>query len=247
MNSIPISDRLLRNLSERRCRDEDLMRAFETGDAITHRARQPAKNPLALIAATFSRFAPRRKRNVDPAEATRKRRQWGGGSCIPDDIKPFYTEGERAALGVIAEEVKRVGFCSLALETIANAAGVGRTTVQNAIRKARSVSRGDITVQLRPQPGSKNLTNIIRIVSRSWLRWLKRSIGFKTMNPSEIDGRKSAATEHEGQSLRAFEGESADLFGVDNRKLQVGVKRKSESWHAPPVSAGFGSPGASYG
>lgn len=194
MSGLQISDRLRQQLASRPCRDEALMRDFETGAAITHRARQAPPSVLERMAAKISQFAPRRRYRVDPTEALRRRRKWGGSSAMPDGLRTHYSEAERAALAVVAEQVRKHGHCELPLEKIAEMAGVSRTTVQNAIRKARSRDRSDISVQLRPQPGRKNLTNVIRIISRDWIRWIKRRIGFKDLNPSERYGERSLST-----------------------------------------------------
>jgi hypothetical protein len=45
-----------------------------------------------------------------------------------------FTEGEAAALRVIAGEVKHHGVCGFPIDKITTLAGVGRTTVQNAVR-----------------------------------------------------------------------------------------------------------------
>ncbi len=95
-----------------------------------------------------------------------------------------YTEGERAVLCVVGDQVKRYGYCDLPIDRIAAVAGVSRTTVQNALRKARDGEHSHITVEERPRAGRKNLTNIVRIISSAWLGWLKRSIGFKKVSPT---------------------------------------------------------------
>jgi hypothetical protein len=197
------SDKLARLLSARpQPRNPELMEKFESGEAITHRARQAPTGALARMVGKISQFKPRVCRAIDPITSRQRRRKWGGSSSMPDGLRGYYSEAERAALAVVAEQVKRQGFCDLPIEKIADISGVSRTTVQNAIRKARSRDRNDITVQLRPQPGRKNLTNVIRIISRDWLRWLKRSIGFKALNPSERSRESSL-------SKRKFDGEKA--------------------------------------
>jgi hypothetical protein len=58
------------------------------------------------------------------------------------------------------------------IDKIAAIAGVGRTTVQNAMHEARRL--GHITITERPRRGSKNLTNIVRISSQEWRTWSTR-------------------------------------------------------------------------
>jgi len=52
-------------------------------------------------------------------------------------MRQEFTEGERAVLCVVGTEVKRHGICDWPIDKIAAIAGVGRTTVQNALHTAR--------------------------------------------------------------------------------------------------------------
>jgi hypothetical protein len=99
---------------------------------------------------------------------------------MPTSMRGAYTEGEQAALTITAMEVKEHGHCDWPIDKIAATAGVCRTTVQNAVRKA--VQLGHISKEERPVKGRKNKTNLIRIVSREWLTWLEQGprIGFKS-------------------------------------------------------------------
>ena len=83
-----------------------------------------------------------------------------------------YTEGERAVMCINVGEVKRHGENDVSIDEIAARAGVCRTTVQNAMHKARRL--GHITILERPKPGMKSLTNVVRICSTEWLAWVKR-------------------------------------------------------------------------
>lgn len=234
MSGLQISDRLRQQLASQPCRDEALARDFETGAAITHRARQSPPSMIAKMAAAFTRFAPRTRRQVDADKARQRRRKWGGSSSMPDTMRPHYTEGERAALAVIAEQVKLNGFCDIAIEAIAEAAGVSRSTTQNAIRKARSGDRADIAVQLRPRSGQKNLTNIIRIISRAWLSWLKRSIGFKRLSPSESNAERSLSKSQPNPSF-ALEKEDVGRSAHSYQPTRAGTaaerqRRSAFAW-----------------
>ncbi len=141
----------------------------------------------------LSAFEPRRiQRRSDPSASKKRRRMLGGSSGLPDTIRHHYTEGERAALFVVAGEVRKRGFCDLPIDRIAATAGVGRTTVQNAFREARRLAH--LKVELRPRRGQKNDTNIVRIVSKEWLTWLKRapSTGLKRVSTTK---RQISATD----------------------------------------------------
>ena len=89
---------------------------------------------------------------------------------MPDTMRHHYTEGERSVMCVVAGEVKRHGVCDLSIDEIADRAGVGRTTVQNAMHEARRLGHVDITE--RPRRGAKSLTNVVKILSGEWRAWL---------------------------------------------------------------------------
>jgi len=73
------------------------------------------------------------------------------------------------------------GVVRLPVDAIAALAGCSRTTAQNALRQARKL--GLILVKERRIPGQKSLPNVIRVISRDWLAWLERGIGFKKIKP----------------------------------------------------------------
>src|SRR6202043_527894 len=93
-------------------------------------------------------------------------------SALPDNLRHYYTEGQRSVLCVIAGEIKRHGVCDLSIEEIAARAGVCRTTVQTTQHEARRL--GHLTIIERPRRGCKSLTNLVRISSPEWLTWLRR-------------------------------------------------------------------------
>jgi len=121
-----------------------------------------------------------------------RKRMLGGSSALPDSLRKYYTEGERAVLCVIAGEVKRQGVCDLSNDEIGDRAGVGRTTVQNTVHESRRL--GHLKITERPVRGQKSLTNLVEIASDDWKVWIKRapsaarSIGhtFKNASTSKI-------------------------------------------------------------
>ena len=70
-------------------------------------------------------------------------------------------------------------MCVLPVDAIAALAGCSRTSVKNALRQARLL--GLILVKERRIPGRKSLTNIVSIISKEWLGWLKLGGGVKNL------------------------------------------------------------------
>jgi hypothetical protein len=101
-----------------------------------------------------------------------RRRRWAASGFLPPALAARFTVGELAALSVIAQEHIRSGRCGLSFGVVAARAGTGRTTVQNAVRIARSF--GLLTSQERRISRSRNLPNLVRIVSKEWTAWLAR-------------------------------------------------------------------------
>jgi hypothetical protein len=137
-------------------------------------------------ASIIKKFQPRRYQRSADREASRRRRlMLSQDGAMPPHMRA-YTTGEAAVLTVIAGEVKRQGICDWPIDKIAALAGVCRTTAQNAMREARR--RGHISVERRPVKGRKSDTNIVRIISREWITWIKLGpgIGFKTISGSNF-------------------------------------------------------------
>ncbi len=143
--------------------------------------------PVGRLAGRLGSIFPRRKpqRSPDRKASRERQRMLGGAGHLPPQVRQHYTQGERAVLYVISTEVKRTGVCDWPIAKIAAMAGVCRTTAQNAMREAQRLAH--IIVEERPVPGRKNLTNVIKVISREWCAWLKRGpIGFKTLDPTKI-------------------------------------------------------------
>jgi hypothetical protein len=140
--------------------------------------RKPQHRPLVMKAigelrGRISHFAPRqRPRSPDRKASRERRRTLGSSSSMPPAQRALFTEGQRAVLAIVAGEVKHHGTCDLPYDAIAAKAGVCRTTVQTTMHEAHRLRL--INVTERPRPGRKNLTNVIRILSREWLIWLRR-------------------------------------------------------------------------
>lgn len=145
--------------------------AAEWLSTATEARRIALKGQGRQITAKPALARPRPCRSPDRARSIVRRRQLAASGAVPGTIAASFTTGEVAALSVIARQCQRSGSCSWFMDKIAAVAGVSRTTARNAIRQAQAL--GLITVQERRQRGWRSDSNIIRIVSREWLAWLK--------------------------------------------------------------------------
>jgi hypothetical protein len=109
---------------------------------------------------------------------------------------------ELAVLTVVARQIQRAGVCVLPIDAIAALAGVSRSTAKNAVRQARLL--GLVLVKERRIPGHKSLTNVVSIVSRDWLAWLKLGGG---AHRAVIGVKKMTATD----TFFSSRGESARI------------------------------------
>jgi hypothetical protein len=124
------------------------------------------------------RPARRPQRSPDRQASIARRRRLVASGPLPPALAARFTWGEVAVMRIVGDECRAKGFCDLHIDAIAARAGVHRTTVQNALREGQG--RGEvpgapiISVQERRRAGQRNLTNIIRIVSREWSGWLHK-------------------------------------------------------------------------
>lgn len=110
--------------------------------------------------------APRRPAGSRPRSGTsmERRRRWAASGRLPPSIAARFTLAETAVLAVITTEMSKRGDCRLHIDNIAAVAGVSRSTVRNAVRQARTL--GLVTVEERRASAWRNLSNVVRIVSR---------------------------------------------------------------------------------
>lgn len=100
-----------------------------------------------------------------------RRRRWAASGRLPPAIAAGFTLAEAAVLAVVSSEVVRRGDCRLCIDHIAAIAGVARSTVKNALRQARTL--GLVTVEERAQTAWRNLSNVVRVVSKEWISWMR--------------------------------------------------------------------------
>src|SRR4051812_15841024 len=144
-----------------------------------------------------------------PASMERRRR-WAAGGSLPPALAARFTVAETAVLAVIAAEAMRHGRCTLVIEHIAALAGVGRSTVKRALRAAQGL--GFLQVQERHISAWRNAPNVVTIVSREWLAWLRmrrRGVGSKQEPPRLQENNKSTSA----QRNRAWAAGRQERFG----------------------------------
>ena len=113
-----------------------------------------------------------RVRSPDRARSLRRRRELAATSPLPPKLSGGFTTSQLAVLAVVCSDVQGFGTCRAPLDAIAARAGVSKTTARNAIQAAEFGRL--LAIEYRPRPGRKSLTNVVQIISKSWLRWLAR-------------------------------------------------------------------------
>ena len=124
--------------------------------------------------AGFVSFFPKRKpipKSPDLRVSYERRAELASLRPLPSKLERKFTMGARAVLKIVADEVRRKGFCMLFLGEIAARAGVCITTARNTIRDASFM--GLVTIQERKQYKQPNKSNIVRIISAEWRDWIK--------------------------------------------------------------------------
>ena len=106
-----------------------------------------------------------------PHRHVERRRSWAAAGRLPPQIASRFTLAEQAVLAVVALEVVKRGSCRLAIDHIAALAGVGRSSVKNALREAHGL--GLVQIEERRLTGFRNDTNVVSILSAEWTSWLR--------------------------------------------------------------------------
>jgi hypothetical protein len=99
-------------------------------------------------------------------------------------MSAVFTVGELAGWGSFGDEVAARGTCDRSLAEIAARADVCRKLAQLTLRLA--ARQGLVSIQRRPRPGRKNLSNVVRIIGAEWTGFSRsRSTGFgKSESPA---------------------------------------------------------------
>jgi hypothetical protein len=130
--------------------------------------RNPAPDPRP-----WSYFPPKRsQRSPDRARSLERRRILAASGPLPPQLASRFTTGELAVLKIVADAFVAGRQCTFSIPEIAARAGVGQTKARLALRIAQNLDLVSITE--RRVPYRPNRTNVVRIVSPSWLAWLAR-------------------------------------------------------------------------
>lgn len=143
----------------------------------------------------------------DPVRWRRKRRL-ARMQAIRPEFAGEFTEGESAALYIVMSDCRQHGNCDRSVKEIGDRAGVGATTVRNALRKASTL--GLLRVTERRQWRARNLTNHIVIVHRRQIAWIAKfrpNLGLK-FYPTAFKKAASTGSSRNKQSKRPFNSRS---------------------------------------
>jgi hypothetical protein len=111
------------------------------------------------------------QRSPDRQRSLERRRHLAASGPMPPALAAHFTVAELAALRIIGDEVRTRGTCTRSIAELAARAGVGRTSVQNAVRRAASL--GLLHVRERRLTAFRNDTNVLTVVSPEWRTWLR--------------------------------------------------------------------------
>ena len=166
--------------------------------------------PVGIPPGRPSIFPPRRPQRAPVrAVAIARRRHLAASGPMPPTLAARFTTGELAVLRIVGDEVRTGGQCGLCIDAIAARAGVCRRLAQNAIRQAARL--GLLTIQERRREGQKNLPNIVRVISREWLAWLR------------LGARRMAASPASGGTPRAMHTGCRNIHPTANRLEKEGA------------------------
>jgi biotin operon repressor len=162
--------------------DDDALRLSQAIDA--RRLHSKAVQAAAGGSLRPARLPPPRKHQRPPERsvAIERRRRLAASGPMPPALAARFSTGELAVLRIVADEFRARQVCALCLDAIAAKAGVSRTTAQNAIRQARRL--GMVEVEERRRAGMRSLPNLVRIIDREWLAWIRHH-GFKKLSTTD--------------------------------------------------------------
>lgn len=181
--------------------DQDATALSEAIEARRNASRRSETRPTVMP-------RPKAQRAPERSVAIERRRRLASSGPLPPALASRFTTGELAVLRIVGDENTARGACRACIDAIAARAGVSRTTVKNAIRQARAL--GMVEVRERPQDGAKNLPNVVTVVDREWLAWMRRRQG--------VGVKKSTTTD-----TQAFRGGEGRAVAPHAREAEIRV------------------------
>lgn len=111
------------------------------------------------------------RRPPDRQRSIERRRRLAASGPMPPTLACKFTTGQLSVLRIVGDEVRRRGSCTLCVDEIAARAGVCRRLAQGAMRLADEL--GLLQIEERRVSAFRNDTNVVTIVGREWLMWLR--------------------------------------------------------------------------
>lgn len=198
-----------------------------------HARRNAIREAVAPVGIPLGRVtlfpAKRLQRAPERSVAIERRRRLAFSGPMPPALGSRFTTGQLAVLRIVGDEVARNGACGLCIDAIAARAGVCRRLAQAAIRLAEG--DGLLTIQERRHQSRKSDPNILRIISREWLAWLRRggrsaapalwgSIGCKPIHPTDRGDPQRQLVETEPS--KGCREAAVDLDRSDRSRIRAG-------------------------
>jgi hypothetical protein len=164
-----LRDQEAQELSEAACSRRSLLqvaREARLPPARTYFPQRPKSEQSRHQAASGSRC---------PVRWARKRRL-GDMAALPPNVRDRFTEGDRAVLYIVASDCRQHGSCGSSVKEIGDRAGVGATTVRNALRRgppswpARHHRPPAMARQTSAEPGKNPVPALARMAQKNFGR-----------------------------------------------------------------------------
>jgi hypothetical protein len=140
---------------------------------------------------------------------------------LPPTLIADLTVPEVAIAGIIGMEAARSGSiatAALSIDEYADRAQTSRSVVKRALRKF--VRIGAVLVTERPRPGQPNATNLVRIISRDWLAWIRtRRFGGRGPGPDRLRfqvDKREGKRRSDGPADKAGRADAPSIGGRPN-------------------------------
>lgn len=166
---------------------------WQEAERLRHKPR-----PFAQLRLFDRRLDPNRQASLQ------RRRRLAMSGPMPPGLACHFTVGELAVMRIVGDECRYRGRCVEFIDAIAARAGVGRSTVKNALRQARKLGLVAVTERRTTAGGRgrppRNDSNVVRVISPAWLAWLRHT-GVKFLTSTDNQRQKEALRGRKSQNL----------------------------------------------